>query len=204
MTQRQAGLVTLALLAAVLIALFLQNMVEQVIIRPAAYLWWLLGIIYRFIPQPITWILLVLSLLYFLLGDVARKIKPINFSRSKPIPVRGPVDELSEQIRRKNGGIYFKWQIARTLAEIALDLQELRQHSHGRKLDFGSGPVNPDVRRYLEAGLNTSFSDYPMTARLPLIQDFVFTAPTPFDGDIHPVIDYLENSIVPVSTPGGE
>jgi len=48
------------------------------------------------------------------------------------------------------------------------------------------------VRAYLQAGLETSFSDYPMAGGLPLLGGFASVPPTPFDGDIDPVINYLE------------
>jgi hypothetical protein len=190
--QRRAWLASLALLAAVVIAVLLRDVVEQVIIRPAAFLLWSLGVLYRIIPQPVLWLALVIVMLYLFLGSVVRKLEWPNFRKNKTRPAYGPVHELSEQIMHKDGGVYFKWQLARTLADIALDIQELRQHIRRRQLEFVNGAANPDVRRYLEAGLNTSFSDYPMTGGLPVVGGFSSAPPTPFDGDISPVIDYLE------------
>lgn len=180
--------------AAFVLAFLLRDVVEQLVVRPAAYFFWVVGIFYRFIPQPVLWLLLVLVMLYLILGSFAAKI-PWPTRTLKARLVRGHLEELARQIEHKNAGIYFKWQIARTLAEIALDLQELRQHTRRRKLDFDPAAVQPEVSRYLEAGLATSFSDYPMPGGLPLFGKLISLPPTPFDGDIGPVLDYLETQM---------
>jgi hypothetical protein len=187
--RRKIGLVVLAVFAAGLIGLLLRDVVEQVIIRPLIYLFWLLGLLYRTIPQPVWWLVLLLGMLLFALRNFAGKWDLPELKLQKLRAAPGPVQELAGQIERKNWGVYFKWQIARSLAEIAMDLQELRQHSR-RKLDFEGSAASPAVRAYLEAALNTSFSDYPMQGGL--LGRFASAPPTPFDGDIGPVIEYLE------------
>lgn len=187
----------MAVLAALIIAFLLRDVVEQLIIRPLVYLFWWLGIAYRYIPQPLIWLLLVLFLIYLALGRLADQLGPPGERKEETRPMRGPVLELARQIDRRHGGIYFKWQVARTLGQMALELQELRSHTHSRKLETGSLAISAQVRNYLEAGLNTSFADYPMQSRRSLASLFRRgkTEPaeiTPFDGDIDAVIDYLE------------
>ncbi len=201
---QMAGLVFLALLAALVIAFLLRDVVEQLIIRPLAYLAWLLGIIYPYIPQPVVWLLFVVVMIYKILGSVASRLEIPEPKPLRSAPVQGPVAELAMQIERKEGGVYFKWQIARALGRLALDMQELRQHIRRRTLDFDqAGPdgtgshagLTPQVRRYLEAGLNTSFSDYPLPSGFSLPGWLKSEHQTPFDGDIGPVIDYLESEM---------
>lgn len=205
---RKLQLVGLAVLAALVIAFVLRDVVEQVIIRPLVYLFWIVGLLYRLVPQPILWVLLVVVMIFLALSSVVGKIA-LPFARPhKSRPVQGPVRELAMQIERKEGGIYFKWQIARTLSQLALDMQELRLHTRRRTLEFDPGPAVLRVRHYLEAGLNTSFSDYPIPGGFARLKSFFRSAglklaqepikpgsgalSTPFDGDIDPVIDYLE------------
>jgi len=83
--------------------------------------------------------------------------------------------------------VYFKWQVARSLSEIALDLQALRTHFNSRTLNFNGSEVDPDVQRYLVAGLNSSFSDYPMPGL------FQSRPQTPFDLELDAVLNYLES-----------
>jgi hypothetical protein len=195
MRSRQLGLLALAVCAALVIALFLRDAVEQLLIRPAAYLFWWLGVFYRFLPQPVLWFLLILVMLYLTLGSLAEKLHWPGRKNALRAHRQGPVEEFAAQIERRQGGIFFKWQIARTLSEVALDLQELRQHTRRRQLEFDDETVPVEVRRFLEAGLMTSFSDYPLPPGPPLPQRFRALPPTPFDLDLEPVIAYLESQL---------
>jgi hypothetical protein len=175
------------LLAAFLLAFPLRDIVNQLVIQPVLYLFWMLGLVYRAIPQVVLWAALIAIMLLLAASFV---VKNISFSRLRPrrkTPQPGPVQVLAYTIQRKSGGVYFNWQVARSLSEIALGLQELRAHTGSRSLRFDESDVAPEVRRYLDAGLNTSFSDYPMPA-------FFKPRPkTPFDVELDPVLDYLES-----------
>lgn len=195
MKRRQTRLVVLAVLTGLGIAIFLRDVVEQMIVRPAAYLLWWLGIFYRFIPQPVLWFLLVLFLLYLTWNGFAGNFKWPNWRNRKRVPLRGPVERLAAQIERQGGGIFFKWQIARSLGEIAAGLQELRQHVRVRQIDFDDDAAPADVVRYLNAGLYTSFSDYPLSRGVPLPERFRTAQKTPFDIELDPVIDYLASQM---------
>jgi hypothetical protein len=199
-------------LAALVMAVLLRDVVEMVIIRPMAYLLWLLSIIYRIIPQPVLWLGLVLLMSYLMLG---RMIKGVRLGGEVEVPHRkvlGPVADMANLIERKDGGIYFKWKIARSLAMIAVEIEELRTHQRPRQLVFDEQVVSSRVRKYLDAGLNTSFSDYPL-ARSWFVPGWLMNVlrkylpsnfskltdqsaqPTPFDGDIGPVVDFLESQM---------
>jgi hypothetical protein len=197
----------LGILAALVIAIFLRDAVEELIIRPLAYLLWWLGVLYRFIPQPVLWFLLVLTMLVLTLESVAGKLELPRPKKKQLFSDRGPVGEFAAQIEHKDGGIYFKWQIARTLGDIAMDLQSLNQPERSRKLDFDASLAPMDVYHYLDAGLNKSFSDYPLRGGylfferlplpdwLPLPEQLRDVPSTPFDIDIEPVISYLESQM---------
>lgn len=207
MTRRNLQLVALAVSAALLIAIFLRDVVEQLIIRPAAYIFWWLGQLYRFVPQPVLWFLVVLAMLYLTIESMAGKFEWPRLKKKPSQSVLGPVGEFASQIERKGGGIYFKWQVARTMGEIALDLQSLHQPERRRKLDFNEGSASREVYCYLDSGINTSFSDYPLQGGyriigglslpdwLPLPERFRSLPPTPFDIDLEPVIGYLESQM---------
>lgn len=207
MNGRKTQLAVLAISAALVIAIFLREAVEGLIIRPAAYLLWWLGVLYRFIPQPVLWLFLVLGMLYLTLGSIAGKFEWPRWKKEHVQPDLGPVEEFAAQIERRGGGIYFKWQVARILGEIALDLQALHQPERRRKLDFDQATASGEVYRYLDSGLNTSFSDYPLNTGvfllfgiplpgwLPLPERFRRPPPTPFDTNLEPVISYLESQM---------
>ncbi|HEY3313449.1 MAG TPA: hypothetical protein VGK00_17555 [Anaerolineales bacterium] len=197
-------------LAALLAAFLLRDVVEQLLIRPAFYLFWVLGVLYRYIPQPVLWLLMVLVLVYLALGRLAGTLEIPGPPPRRHRKAHGPVAELATQIAHRQDGIYFKWQIARTLGQIAMDIQELRLHIHSRRLEQDGAAIPTQVYRFLEAGLNTSFSDYPLPGglrwpgkiSLPGISNATgdavkvgSPAATPFDGELGPVIDYLESKM---------
>ena len=193
--KRRLQLAGLAALAALVIAILLRDVVEQVVVRPILYLLWILSLIYRFIPQPVLWLLVVLGMAYLVLIRLAGNIKLTGRGLRSANPVYGPVDELARRIERKDGGIYFKWQIAHILGQIAADLQELRLHNRSRKLELEQTDTPPQVLRYIEAGLYTSFSDYPIPGWLPLLLNNQPARPTPFDLELDPVIEFLESEM---------
>lgn len=185
----------LLLLSALIVAFFLQDVVEQLIIRPAAYILWLLGLFYRYIPQPVLWVFLVLILVSMVMVRLIQQFNSSGSPEQKRVQAQGPVSELAWQIQNRRGGIYFKWQIARTLSQIARDVQDLRQHILTRRLDFDGKAVSPEVQAYLEAGFNTSFSDYPLPRSAFLHLPTSHRHTTPLDIGIQPVIEYLESEM---------
>lgn len=182
-----AWLLLVWLAAALLLAFFLRDLVFQVVIQPVLYLFWMLNLFYRAIPQVILWAVLLSILLMFAISFISRNLSFGSLLPRKREPKHGPVQGLARILQHKSQGTYFKWQVARLLSEIALDLQELRAHDETRALRFDETFTDPQVRHYLEAGLNTSFSDYPMPGVFQPWRE------TPFDIELDRVIDYLES-----------
>jgi hypothetical protein len=192
--RRSIFLIGLGLFSAFLLAFPLRVVVERVIIAPAAYFLWLLGTFYRFIPQEVVWILLLLGMFYVAVasfyakpweGDVPGKPLRLHF---------GPVENLARLVEHKTPGVYFKWQVARLIAETVIKVQTVREHSPSRDLKLQSG-MPPEVRKYLEAGLNTSFADYPFDGNPLLPARFRKPPNTPFDIDLDAVVTHLESQL---------
>ncbi len=181
--------VAIAVLA-FLLAFPLRGAVQTLIITPLAYLFWAFGLIYHFLPQQVLWIFLILLLFYVAIYSFASKpIFPDPVDRKRG-PGPGPVEKMASWIERSPEGVYFKWEVARILAYTALNIIQLRQKTDEKKLDWGDQPPAPAVDRYLDAGLNSSFSDYPLP-RSPLKRP----DPTPFDTDLSAVVDFLESQM---------
>jgi hypothetical protein len=165
------------------------DVVREDVVLPLAYRLWFLVQAYRAVPQQVYWAILLIALLYFIVSIVygTSLIGPQEEQRSVP---RGQVEQLAEAIEHRGKGIYFKWRIANLLAEIAayiLNYQERR--SPGRKLSGRDWNPPPAVNTYLDAGINTTFADYPSPGL------FKPRPVTPFDIDIEPVVDFLESEL---------
>ncbi len=189
MNRRQAALVVVALVASLALAFPLREAVEQMVVVPLAFVWWLLRFVYSVIPQQFLW-----TGLLFLIAYVALEIflaAPLREGRHRPVEraARGPVENLAHWIENGDNGIYFKWSLARLVGRIALQVQELRDHRAAKNLSWGREGPSQAVQAYLQAGLNSSFADYPLPGR------FRPPAKTPFDIDLNVVVEYLESQM---------
>ena len=150
--------------------------------------------IYRAVPQSLLWAALIGILLGLALGAL-RPTWPGSRARARLARQPGPVEELARIMEMPAEGVYFRWKLAREIATILKSLQETRSSDSSPGLVFDED-VPPQVRRYLEAGLNTSFGDYPLSRIQSLARRAGLPAPqTPFDIDLGPVVDYIEKEM---------
>lgn len=185
--RRRLAILGLVVIGTGLLAYLLAGTVRDQIILPMAYYLWQLLQFYRAVPQQLLWAALVIvgllvllpTLLGFSLGGRDRDRKPDR---------RGPVETLAQALDKRGPGIYFRWQLANMLGELA---QRMLAHQErllpGRKLRGHEWAPPPEVDRYLDAGLNTTFADYPVPGRLGRRPQ------TPLDIDPESVVSYLES-----------
>jgi hypothetical protein len=187
--RRQIALGVLALLAAAVMAYLLRDAIEQLVIRPLAFFWWELMLFYHAIPQQLFWIVLLAGMLLVFSTSLLRSRRGFTHRR-KVLPAKGPVEALASWIEHGRRGVYFNWRIAKLLGSVAaymLDYQERRLP--GRKLVARDWNPPDEVGRYLDAGLNTTFADYPYRGW--------FSPPpsTPFDIDLEKVVKFMESEL---------
>ncbi len=178
-----AGLIVLAFL--------LSGLVKSVIILPAARLfWWLTGY-YHALPQSAYWVMALIIAAFLIFISLRLPVLESHRKDARLRSLPGPVKDISFWIQRSKTGLYPRWHIARLLAEMALELLDLRGNRDPHVLQ----PMGPDgsppegVRKYIDAALTTNFTDYPRPKR------FRSLPPTPFDGDLEPVVRYLESLV---------
>jgi len=185
--------VILALLAgAVLLAFLLQDVIHNTLIVPIQYLWWALTLTYRSVAQLIFWALLVVAVALMALGSLYGRITFRPKKNPKHIPSRGPVETMAWWLSQAPRGNYFKWRVANRLGELAEQILSRGDEPDplpGHRLKGIGWDPPAGVRRYLEAGLNSSFAEYPRKGW------FSPPLPTPFDLDVEQVIAYLETQM---------
>ncbi len=176
------GLLLLVVLAlSSILAFFLRDVFYRLVIIPLAYILWLVAFYYSFVPQLLLWILLLIFLLVAGLFGFMPGGRPAQRPEPGSMPVRGPVETLSTWLAKSQKGTYFKWQIANRLGRLARRLEYMPAGN------FHTDARDESVRRYLEAGLTTSFVDYPRPRHF-----FNKSQPTPLDLDPQAAVDYLE------------
>jgi hypothetical protein len=191
-TRRQlilAGMV----LSALVMAFFLRDVVERAILLPLAYLWWLLGVYYSFLPQFILWVLLVVVVAISAITTLTPRFET-RARFSPPLqPPKGQIKETVEWLEKSQRGNYYKWLVANRLGRIAREILSQREGRPTGKM-FGhleGSDWNPPrkVDDYLDSGLNNSFADYPRP------RFWQTPRPTPLDADPKQVIEYLEDEM---------
>jgi hypothetical protein len=193
-TRRAALALIPAALVAMILAYLLRDAIQRAVILPLAYLWWIAGLYYHTVPQIVFWILLVAGIFF---AGAQSFISAIGFTRrekSAGKPITGQVQELAAALERSPEGTYLKWTVAHRLGKLARGLLSQREgRSAGKGLARLEGrdwsPPEP-VARYLEAGLNGSFADYPRQ-RWPAAG----RPPIPLDLDPGDAVRYLESQM---------
>jgi hypothetical protein len=180
------------LLALLVVAYLLRKPIYEAVIIPLAYIWWVFGIYYHWIPQVIYWGVLTFFVLY---TSVRTLIVEIPFGKKVKLSPRlpqGPVEKLSVLIQKRERGMYYKWLLANRLGKLARDLLDQRDGfgAGGRSIRLSDRKWNPpaEVLRYLESGLDGSFADHPKTGWLN-------PKSTPLDEDPQRILGYLESEM---------
>jgi hypothetical protein len=177
------------------LAFFLQDVVRQVIIIPVAYLWWVLRIVYATIPQVLLWLILLVILTFSIIASLLKRYSSGRKYELLSKPAMGAVESLAGWISNSSRqGNYYRWLVANRLGKLALAMAiriENRQPparlEQPKTLETGT-PAG--IQRYLKAGLEESFVDYPLP-RLP----FLRRQATPFDQEIDEVVQFLETQM---------
>ena len=186
-----AGVVVIA----ALLAFPLRGIVNELIVVPIAYIFWLLGLLYLSTHQVIWWIGILLVVLIILGKSLLPDIKPSRRLVTHTRRQRGKVESLAASLQKSNKGIYFKWLVANRLGKLTHDI--LLQRGNGKPRSVfapltGEGlEPTPEMQQYLEKGLHGSFAEFPNTGN----RYFVPPSKTSLDHDVAEVIEFLEFGI---------
>ena len=179
------------LLVAAFLAFLLRDVIQQTVILPLSYLWWVGMLFFRAIPQLFFWMILILGVTILALFSLIGRYIPYRPKAEESTHLSGAVEALAAWITKTRYGIYFKWLVAHRLGQLA---QSIVMHREGQEAPPARGAlVSRDwhppeaVGTYLDAALNRSFTDFPRPR--------LFSPPnrTPFDTDLGQVVDYIES-----------
>lgn len=198
------------LVAAALLAFWLQGTIQDLCIVPAVELLRMGGLLLRSVPHPVLWSLLVTSVALISLGSLARtgRLPLRRRAKKEQAAVAGPIGKLAQHFRNAGRGPYFRWLIAHRLAELEQVITAspmagnsagavyLTQRStspteepRGVGIARSGDPMAIDIQTYMEAGL-----DRPPISR-PRRRFFGRRPPTPLDLEPSRVVEYLESQM---------
>lgn len=181
LTDRKRWISIAFVILLVVVLLFYRNQIVGNLVYFFSYLVWSLNLFGRIIPPQGVWIGLLILIVYVAVGSFYGKRSKEEQSRMDASTVTGPVEAMAEWIEERGRGVYFKWRIAHLLGRV---YQVHHYNTSGRIL-----PPSQEVEAYLDAGLNSSYVDFPTPSR------FKKNEPTVLDIDLEPVLDYLEEQM---------
>ena len=184
MISRRVLLLVGILVISLILAFFMRDVVYATIIVPLAYVFWLGKFYYSAIPQFILWVILLAVIFITVVWNFLPETRSSQRKQLKSKPAEGQIKTLSEWILKSHKSNYFKWQLANRLGKISRKLAE----SSGDQLRLN--PRNEAVDRYLDAGINYSFVDFPSPKNR-----FQHPGPTPLDLDPKGIVDFLESQM---------
>ncbi len=172
----------ITLLGFAFLAYLLRDVIYEVVVVPLAYTLWLLELLYLSVPQLVKWVLLIvlmcIGVLWKLIPDLPAASRPHSPNRSP----EGRVASLAVGLQRARTSNYFRWLVANRLGRLA------RRLSDSSKVLEGIGAGSDPIQRYLNAGLNQSFVDFPGPRTR-----FGRRLPTPLDMEPGEIVEYLES-----------
>ena len=192
MTHRRLFMIPAVIVLSAGVAYALRDEIYELVVLPLAYLWWLIGLYYRLVPQLIIWIVLVFITWFTAVRTLLTQLPLPKETKQLSLVSSGPIEDLSELMVKRKRGNYYKWLIANRLGKVARELLDQRE---GRRLErrythlLGREWNPPDeVAAYLESGLTSSFADYPRPR-------WKRAQPTPLDEPPLDVVEYLESEM---------
>jgi hypothetical protein len=189
MKRRQILFLCLGLAGIFALAFLLRGAVKSLVILPLAKLFWYIKGYYGVFPQAAYWVIVLGIAVLIALATIPIGIESRRSRKDQGVDLLGPVENLAFWLERSRSGIFPKWHIARILAEVALQLLERREPGEKPPSRLSASGWNPpdSVRRYLDAALKTTYTNYPRSHRSGR------QSATPFDQDVEPVVEHLES-----------
>jgi energy-coupling factor transporter transmembrane protein EcfT len=187
-------LIPVGLLVLIILAFFLQDVIRQAVVTPLAYLWWVLKFAYSLVPQVVLWIILLVVLILIVITSLL-KWYPMGMKYDELTrPIQGPVETLTGWLSKSSEGNYYKWMIANRLGKLWREMSDGFEDRHlqnqsAEQVALGHVQLEA-VQRYLKAGLDKTFVDYPLPP-LP----FMRKEATPFDLKVDGAVEFLESQM---------
>lgn len=155
--RKRPWLIVPILVAAAILAYLLQDFVEFLVVTPLVDLFWILGVIYRFLPQIACWMLLLVLVAMIAAGSLSGLFNGDRAKRSARRHDRGPVEDLAWFISQRKRSRYFRWFIARRLGQLASSMLARQDEPiNGTRPNILAGKdwQPPEkFQQYLETGL---------------------------------------------------
>ena len=192
MIKRWLPLIVIVLLA-LLLAPLCRNLVQEMVVIPFLYIFWIGQFFYYAIPEILMWASCLTFLFLIMATSLLEKPRPGQRSRPPQSEEDGRVESWLALLRQAQKDDYFKWRLSQRLQRLALNklahyhdqpLNQLRQQLRNGQI----AAMPPEIRAYFQ-------SSFQSLGYISAPRRFFFQkrSPSPLDLDPAHVIAYLED-----------
>jgi hypothetical protein len=192
-------LIGLILLLAIPLVLLLRDFTRDVLLAEVLFFVWTLRIIIGSLPQLPIWLLFVILVFFIAAATLIGPRKPEPSTHQTWEPCQGQVGFLATRLRRVAKGEYFRWDLARYVSGLVLDVLAYRQRTTAARLRHrlraGDLDVPPDIEAYLRTGQSPI---YTLSANLASRVKRLFSPETwtpSIERDIEKAIHFMEDQL---------
>ncbi len=192
-------LVGFILLLAIPLVLLLQDFTRDVLLAEVLLFIWSLRVIIGSLPQLPIWLLFVILVFFIAVATLLGPRKPEPEPQGTGEPCPGQVGFLATRLRRVARGEYFRWDLARYVSGLILDVLAHRQRTTVARLRHRLRAGDLDVPSAIEAYLRTGQSPiYTLSASLASRLRRLFSSATwtpSLERDIDKAISFMEDQL---------
>jgi hypothetical protein len=181
------------------LALVVGGTARELLIAPIRRILWVWFLIFRAIPQPLFWAVLLTTTVFLAARSLIKLQK--HRLRAEKTPMKHPrrVQLLARWIHYATRGYYFKRRLAQHLGELAVETLAYRRRLTGEQVreDLKADELDapPDVRAYIQAA-TTRLSLTPAGLLSRLVRRVQLGAQaSPLDIDPENVVRFLERQL---------
>jgi hypothetical protein len=193
---KRAGLALVAgaFMIAIPLALLFRDLVRDAIVIPILYVVWRVDIFLRGFDTVLWWALFLVAAVYLFWQSLERV--PLIRRRGRldrPEPA-GRVAFWVRQLERSDHSEYARWQLQHGLVQVALEMLDYDEEENkgrlGQTPDISGLGAPPEVRRFLDSGLNRPFES--TAGRVSWWLQRSARPGAPLESDLDKVIAFLE------------
>lgn len=147
----------LGLVLAVILGLLLQGVTRNSFVMPLLYAAWLADLVFRSVPGWLWWAWFLIIALVFAARSLRGRAGADALERPERRLTEGVIRAWIARIQSGDQGEYFRWRLARDLAELGLqflafrDRGDLGQRDRSQYVEALNAP--PEIQAYLRMGL---------------------------------------------------